>query len=254
MKKTLEKMGKKSMLCMGIDPEETSLQRYFELLEAAADDICTVKFNYAFFSEGRFDGLKSLIAHAKENGYFTILDGKRADIGNTNKHYLREMEYFGADACTLNPYMGMDSFEGFENAYILCRTTNEGSEKIQKLKIGAKGNYLYEYVAEIAKQKGFGLVVGALDAEALRKTAKLGVPLLIPGIGAQGGSINGCLKVLRSSCPKVGGFPVLQHRLNVSRAIIYAKGEKTTIDDSLEAIKKMNKEIQIASALLWPST
>ncbi|PIU81306.1 orotidine-5'-phosphate decarboxylase [Candidatus Micrarchaeota archaeon CG_4_10_14_0_2_um_filter_49_7] len=244
MKNRLERDGKKSILCLGIDPVEKNLQRYFELLESAAPHVCTVKFNYAFFSDGRFDGLKSLIAHAKELGYFTILDGKRADIGNTNRHYLKELEYFGADACTLNPYMGLDSFEGFENAYLLCRATNPGSEKIQKLKIGSNnGKYLYEHVAGMAKEKGFGLVVGALDSEALRKTVKLGVPLLIPGIGAQGGAVKEVMSCLGSG---VRGSGVLQHRLNVSRAIIYAKGEKTTIDDSLEAIKKMNKKIKVA--------
>ena len=159
------------------------MQFYSAITDALLDEnqISAIKPNYAYFAQYGFDGLRALknIIEQYQNRTFVILDGKRGDIGKSSEAYSREVyDFWGADACTVSPYLGADSIAPFMRdgklAYVLCRTSNEGATDFQELKIGKK--YLYEMVAEKAVGWGgntngsCGLVVGATSDSIVRIT------------------------------------------------------------------------------------
>ncbi|WP_027795879.1 orotidine-5'-phosphate decarboxylase [Paraburkholderia acidipaludis] len=234
-----------SLLCVGLDPEPSKFpaalagrsDAIFEfcrdIVDATAAYACSFKPQIAYFAAHRAeDQLEALIAHvhAKHPGLPVILDAKRGDIGSTAEQYAREaFERFKADAVTVNPYMGFDSIEPWlahpgKGVIVLCRTSNPGGSDLQFLAVDGKP--LYQVVASLAAQKWnasgeLGLVVGATfpkEIEAVREIVGE-MPLLIPGIGAQGGDVESTVKAGRTA----NGTGML---INSSRAIIYAsKGE-----------------------------
>jgi len=234
-----------SLLCVGLDPDPAKFPAHlagrpdaiFEfcaaIADATADLVCSFKPQIAYFAAHRAeDQLERLMAHIHEKhpGIPVILDAKRGDIGSTAEQYAVEaFERFKADAVTVNPYMGHDSVEPWlawkdKGVILLCRTSNPGGSDLQFLDVG--GEKLYERVARlVANEWNAGgqcaLVVGAtFPAEIARVRQIVGdVPLLVPGIGAQGGDIEATVRAGKTA--DGGGLMI-----NSSRAILYAgKGE-----------------------------
>jgi orotidine-5'-phosphate decarboxylase len=233
------------MLCIGLDPDPKRLPPSLqgkpegifefcrEIADATADLACSFKPQFAYFaSQGAEAQLEKLIAHLK-NKYPkipVILDSKRGDIGSTAEHYAMEaFERYGADAVTVSPYMGFDSVEPYlrhagKGVIILCRTSNPGGSDLQFLNVTPGGEPLYLHVAKLAAQKWnssgqISLVVGATFPEEIAKVrAVIGeMPLLIPGIGAQGGDIDATVKA-----GSIANKPGTGMMINSSRAILYA--------------------------------
>jgi orotidine-5'-phosphate decarboxylase len=234
-----------SLLAVGLDPDPARFpphlrhrpEAIFEfcraIVDATADLVCAFKPQIAYFASMRAeDQLERLIAHirARHPGVPVILDAKRGDIGSTAEHYAREaFERYAAHAVTLSPYMGFDSIEPYlaypdRGAFLLCRTSNAGGNDLQMLDVG--GERLFERVARMTastwnRTGQLGLVVGATFPEELARVRALvgDVPLLVPGIGAQGGEVEASVKAGQTAA----GFGMV---VNSSRAILYAgKGE-----------------------------
>ena len=230
-----------TLLCVGFDPDLARLPAALRerddaifafcraIADATADLACAFKPQIAYFASARAeDQLEGLIAHLKRMHpqVPVILDAKRGDIGATAEHYAREaFERYGADAVTLSPFMGRDSIEpylayGDRGAFLLCRTSNPGGDDLQMLDTG--GERLYERVARLAagawnRNGQLGLVVGATYPSELARVRALApdLPLLVPGIGAQGGDIDATVAAGRDA----QGAGML---INSSRAILYA--------------------------------
>lgn len=275
LKKSAEK--NKSIACVGIDPrlnripikestvEKTLVKFYSQMIEAFKSENempAAFKPNYAFFAQYGFEGLRALkkiIEEVKKTGVPLIFDGKRNDIGKTTKAYSVEVfDFWNADALTANPFLGSDSVKPFmEKAnrvgggiYLLNRTSNPSAVEFQNLKVGKKPFYLKvsEKIVDWYNEcQGIGAVIGATSLEELEKIVKFYVsknafvPLLIPGVGAQGGSARETVKVLKEC-----SYPLHLARINSSSGINFAY-EKTGTDDyagaSVKALKKLNQEI-----------
>jgi len=233
-----------SLLCVGLDPDVARFPAEFKgkpdaiflfcktIIDATAAFACAFKPQIAFFAAlGAEDQLQAICDYLKKN-YIDIpivLDAKRGDIGSTAEQYAREaFERYDADAVTLNPYMGFDSIAPYlewkdRGAIVLCRTSNPGGSDLQFLKVD--GVPLYQHVARLVAERWnqhgqCGLVVGATFPNELEQVRKLvgDMPLLVPGIGAQGGDIEATVKAGRSA----SGAGMM---INSSRAILYAKPE-----------------------------
>jgi len=230
-----------TLVCVGLDPEPSKFPEHLHrapdmvfdfcaaIVDATADLVCAFKPQIAHFAALRAeDTLERLIAHihAKHPGVPVILDAKRGDIGSTAQHYASEaFERYRADAVTLNPYLGRDSIQPFldradKGVILLCRTSNPGGADFQALDCG--GMPLYLRVAETVARDwntngNCALVTGATWPEELGKVrAAVGeMPLLVPGIGAQGGDVEAVLHHGRSA----DGTGLL---ISSSRAILYA--------------------------------
>jgi orotidine-5'-phosphate decarboxylase len=227
----------KSWLCIGLDPDPELMPRVDVLqfnkaiIEATSDLVCAYKPNLAFYEALGTEGLAILEKTIKyiPGDIPVIGDAKRGDIGNTAKAYARALfSILGFDAATVNPYLGFDSIEPFisyqdKGVFILCRTSNRGAADFQSLY--TNGLPLYEAVARKAKEwnihGNIGLVVGATYPEELERIRSIcpEMPLLIPGIGAQGGDLASAV-----------GYGVDAQGekaiINVSRQILYASKEK----------------------------
>lgn len=233
--------SRNSLVCVGLDPEPAKFPAHLqgradavfefcrEIIDATADLVCAYKPQIAHFAALRAeDTLERLIAHihAKHPGVPVILDAKRGDIGSTAQHYASEaFERYRADAVTLNPYLGRDSIAPFldradKGVILLCRTSNPGGADFQALDCG--GQPLYLRVAETIARDwnahgNCALVTGATWPEELGKVrAVVGdMPLLVPGIGAQGGDVEA---VLRHGLAADGNGLMISS----SRAVLYA--------------------------------
>ena len=234
-----------SMLCVGFDPDPKRLPPSLqgksegifefcrEIADATADLVCAFKPQFAYFASQRAEAqLEKLIRHLKDQYPHipVILDSKRGDIGSTADHYaLEAFERYGADAITVNPYMGFDTIEPYlrhagKGVIVLCRTSNPGGSDLQFLDVSPSGEPLYLHVAKLAATQWnssgqIGLVVGATFPEEIAKVRAIvgDMPLLIPGIGAQGGDIEATVKA-----GAVTGKPGTGMIVNSSRAILYA--------------------------------
>ena len=233
-----------SMLCVGLDPEparfpaglEGDAARIYDfcaaIVDATADLVIAFKPQIAYFAAHRAEAqLERLVAHIRHAAPHVpvILDAKRGDIGSTAEQYAREaFVRYGADAVTLSPFMGFDSIQPYlkyegKGAFLLCRTSNPGGDDLQNQRLASVAGQprLYEHVARLAQgpwntNGQLGLVVGATypaEIEAVRAVAP-NVPLLIPGIGAQGGDAVATVQAgWRAEAPIV---------VSSSRAILYA--------------------------------
>ncbi len=245
--------GNNSLLCVGLDPDPARFPAHLkdeadgifrfcrEIVDATADLACAFKPQIAYFAARRAeDQLEALIAHIHEKHprVPVILDAKRGDIGSTAEQYAIEaFERYRADAVTVNPYMGRDSVEPWlawkdKGVILLCRTSNPGGSDLQflKAKVGAGETPIFEHVARLvadewntmgASPGQCALVVGAtFPAELARVREIVGdMPLLVPGIGAQGGDIEATVMAGKTAA----GTGLM---INSSRAILYAgKGE-----------------------------
>lgn len=231
-----------SLLCVGLDPDLARLPAQLQgrpdgifafckaIIDATADAACAFKPQIAYFAALRAeDQLEAVCAYLREQHpqIPVILDAKRGDIGATAEQYAREaFERYGADAVTVNPYMGSDSVAPYlewkdRGAIILCRTSNPGGSDLQFLTVDGKP--LYQHVARLVAEKWntngqCGLVVGATFPDELAQVRRIvgDMPLLVPGIGAQGGDIEATVRAGRTAA----GTGMM---INSSRAILYAK-------------------------------
>jgi uridine monophosphate synthetase len=205
-----------SLLCIGLDPHPGDLKENTaaaalefcrRLVTATTDLALAYKPNAAFFEAYGAEGwtaLRDLIAFIPDE-IPVLLDAKRGDIASTAEAYSRAVfQTLGADAVTLNPYLGQDSLEPFladpeHGVFLLCKTSNPGAADLQDLAL-AGGDLLYERVARLAcrwnRQDNLGLVVGATHPEALRRVRAAAPELwvLAPGVGAQGGELAAALE------------------------------------------------------------
>ena len=254
-----------SLLCVGLDPDPAKFPAQFKgqpdaifdfctsIVDATADLVCSFKPQIAYFAAQRAeDQLEALIAHihARHPGIPVILDAKRGDIGSTAEQYAVEVfERYRADAITVNPYMGRDSVDPYlaypdKGVILLCRTSNPGGSDLQFLDVGEAGQpeKLYERVARLVASEWnstgqCALVVGAtFPGEIARVREIVGdMPLLVPGIGAQGGDVEATVRAGRTSQANTPGRGLM---INSSRAILYAsKGE-----DYAEAARRVAEE------------
>ncbi len=202
-----------SLLCVGLDPDPELMPPNMGVLEfnkaiidATSDLVCAYKLNFAFYEalgEAGFNTLKQTVDYIAGD-IAVIGDAKRGDIGSTAKAYARAIfNNLNFDAATVNPYLGFDGVEPFiqyrdKGVFILCRTSNPSALDFQSLGCETEGKSyrLFQVVARKAaewnKQGNIGLVVGATYPQELRLIRKShpDMPLLIPGIGAQGGDLK----------------------------------------------------------------
>ena len=233
-----------SMLCVGLDPEPARFPVHYQgdasriydfcaaIVDATADLVSAFKPQIAYFAAHRAeDQLERLMQHMRRSAPQVpiILDAKRGDIGSTAEQYAKEaFERYGADAVTLSPFMGFDSITPYlkyhgKGAFLLCRTSNPGGDDLQNQRLASVDGQplLYEHIARQAQgpwnlNGQLGLVVGATypaEIERVRAVAPT-VPLLIPGVGAQGGD---AVATVRAGWKP--GAPII---VNSSRAILYA--------------------------------
>ena len=230
-----------SLLCVGLDPDPAKFPlpwqgdagRIFDfcarIVDATKDLVCAFKPQIAYFAAHRAeDQLERLMAYMRRVApeVPVILDAKRGDIGPTAAQYAREaFERYQADAVTLSPFMGFDSVEPYlkydgKGLILLCRTSNPGGSDLQAQKL-ASGDLLYEHLAKQAagawnREGRLGLVVGATFPRELARVRELAptLPLLIPGVGAQGGDAAETVRAAwRPDAPII---------VNSSRAVLYA--------------------------------
>jgi orotidine-5'-phosphate decarboxylase len=244
----------RSWLCIGLDPdpelmpEVEVLQFNKAIIEATNDLVCAYKPNLAFYEALGTQGLAILeqtVRHIPAD-IPVIADAKRGDIGNTARAYAKALfSVLGFDAATVNPYLGFDSIEPFidyqdKGVFILCRTSNKGAADFQDLP--TNGQPLYEAVAHKAKEwntyGNIGLVVGATYPEELKKVRSIcpDMPLLIPGVGAQGGDLA---SAVRHGADVRGEKAII----NVSRQILYASKGKDFAQAARDAAQKIRKQI-----------
>lgn len=236
-----------SMLCVGLDPEPAKFpgawqgdaERIFDfcaaIVDATHDLVCAFKPQIAHFAALRAEEtLERVIDHIHRvaPGVPVILDAKRGDIGSTAEMYAREaFERYQADALTLSPFMGFDSIEPYQRyagkgLILLCRTSNPGGSDLQAQRL-ASGELLYEHIARLAagpwNQGGqLGLVVGATFPGEIARVRELAprLPLLIPGVGAQGGDAAATVRA-----GWLGGENPAPIIVNSSRAVLYASAQ-----------------------------
>ena len=251
-----------SLVCVGLDPEIERLppgiavqpspifQFNKAIIDATADLVCAYKPQFAHYAAYEAeDQLERTIEyiHRSYPGIPVILDSKRGDVGNTAQRYAIEaFERYGADAVTVNPYMGGDSLEPFlqyqdRGVIILCRTSNPGGRDLQDLEVG--GRKLYQVVADMAARKwntrgNCLLVVGATQPRELAEVREIvgNMPFLVPGVGAQGGDV--ALAVTNGQTDDGTGLIV-----SSSRGILYAGTDDSFSTAARAAAQALREQI-----------
>jgi orotidine-5'-phosphate decarboxylase len=238
-----------SLLCVGLDPEPAKFPTHLQgdaskiydfcaaIVDATADLVISFKPQIAYFAAHRAeDQLEKLMEHMRRTAPQVpiILDAKRGDIGSTAEQYAKEaFERYGADAVTLSPFMGFDSVQPYlkyhgKGAFLLCRTSNPGGDDLQPQRLlDLPGQpRLYEHIAALAQgpwnlNGQLGLVVGATYPAEIERVRVLAptLPLLIPGVGAQGGDAVATVKAGWKAANGQTTAPIV---VNSSRAILYA--------------------------------
>jgi len=254
-----------SLLCVGLDPDVAKFPAHLKqqpdaiyafckaIIDATADTACAFKPQIAYFAALRAeDQLEAICDYLRKNhpDIPIVLDAKRGDIGATAEQYAREAyERYGADAVTVNPYMGFDSVAPYlewkdRGVIILCRTSNPGGSDLQFLNVDGKP--VYQHVAQLVADKWntngqCGLVVGATFPNELAQVRKIvgDMPLLVPGVGAQGGDVEATVKAGRTAA----GTGMM---INSSRAILYAKADEQAGEDFAKAARRVAIETRDA--------
>lgn len=259
-----------SLVCVGLDPEPAKFPARFAddadavfnfcrvIVDATAEYACAFKPQIAHFAALRAeDALERLVAHIHQAhpGLPVILDSKRGDIGSTARHYASEaFDRYAADAVTANPYLGRDSVQPFldhadRGVVILCRTSNPGAGDLQDLLVpdgSGGGRPLYQHVAGLIAREWNGngncaLVVGATWPEQLREVRAIvgDMPLLVPGVGAQGGDVEAVVTNAKSA----DGTGLV---ISSSRAILYASSRGDFAEAAAGAARELRDAINRA--------
>jgi len=257
-----------SMLCVGLDPDparfpaglQGDASRIYDfcarIVDATADLVIAFKPQIAYFAaHGAEPQLEKLMRHMRSAApqVPVILDAKRGDIGSTAEQYAKEaFERYGADAVTLSPFMGFDSVQPYlkhegKGAFLLCRTSNRGGDDFQNQRLASVDGQplLYEHIARLAQCEWnlngqLGLVVGATYPAEIERVRQLAptLPLLIPGVGAQGGDAAATVKAgWRADAPIV---------VNSSRAILYASAGEDFADAARREAQRTREQLQSA--------
>jgi orotidine-5'-phosphate decarboxylase len=251
-----------SLLCVGLDVDKEKIPNFLyekskspiidfnkKIIDSTKDIVCAYKLNMAFYESIGLNGqliLKKTIEYIPKN-IIIILDGKRNDIGNTARMYAKSIfEILGADSTTINPYLGIDGIKPFLDykekcSFVLCRTSNPSAIEFQDLKVSKYP--LFEKVAMKIKEwnsnNNIGAVVGATYPKELKQVRKIlgeNIPMLIPGIGKQGGDIR---KTIENGTNSEGKNVII----NSSRGIIYAGKDEYFSNISREIAIKTNNLI-----------
>ena len=241
-------------ICVGLDTDQKKIPKHLNnfhdpilefnkaIIDATKDQAAAYKINFAFYESRGIEGLVSLQNTLEfiPTDILVIADAKRGDIGNTSRMYAESVfDHFKFDSITLHPYMGYDSIEPFltfENKinFVLGLTSNPGSMDFEKQKL-SNGKFLYQEVIskvnEWNSRSNCGIVFGATNSAELQENISLiqNLPVLLPGVGAQGGSLEDVVKIFRSI--RNSNFLI-----NVSRGLIY-------IDDSQEFTSSVEQRI-----------
>jgi orotidine-5'-phosphate decarboxylase len=251
-----------SLVCVGLDPDPSRLPAHLaghpdaifefcrDIVDATADLVCAFKPQFAHFAAvGATGALLKTIAHirARHPRIPVILDAKRGDIGSTAEMYAREaFDHYHADALTVNPYLGGDTLKPYTDrtdrgVIVLCRTSNPGAGDLQDLVSG--GTPVYEILADLAAREwntngNLLLVVGATYPEELGAIRRIvgDMPLLVPGVGAQGGDVDAVMKAGRDS----EGYGLI---ISSSRDIIYAGNGPDFAQQARAAAEKLKAGI-----------
>jgi orotidine-5'-phosphate decarboxylase len=245
-------------ICVGLDTDANKIPKHLSsfkkpvvefnkrIIDTTKNSAAAYKLNLAFYESQGITGLQNLeetLSFIPED-VLTIADGKRGDIGNTSNLYARSVfDHFKFDAATLNPYMGQDSLEPFLSYsdkfnFILVLTSNPGSADFQKQKL-QNGEFLYQEVTRKIhswnKNSNCGIVFGATNLNELQANINLidNLPLLIPGVGAQGGSLEDVINLLFSE--KKFSFLI-----NVSRGIIQKSFDEEFADAASSELASLN--------------
>ena len=239
-----------TMLCVGLDPDPEriaggaagALRHCQEIVRQTQEQVCCYKPNSAFWEQYGPDGWKALLelrTLAPETPF--LFDGKRGDMGNTMRAYaITVFRTLDMDAATVNPYLGADSLEEFTRyedggVYVLCRSSNPGATDLQHL--DAAGRPLYAHVAELAGRlnthSNVGLVVGATAPNEIADVRRASpLPFLIPGIGAQGGDLEGSVRAAWNGDPA-------SCLVSASRSVLFAEKpsrEAARLKDAINAV------------------
>ena len=259
LEKLIRKNNEGKFICIGLDTDLNKLPAgvrdkpnpVFEfnkaIIEKCSDKAAAYKLNFAFYERDGLNGLKALedtIALIPDD-ILIIADAKRGDIGNTSEMYAEAiLEKMKFDSITVNPYMGTDSIAPFiknpdKLTFILALTSNAGAMDFEKQKL-ENGLCLYQKVIEKVNEwnvkNNCGIVFGATKAEELHQNMdKIGtLPVLLPGVGAQGGSLEDVVKTFKE-------FNRKNFLINVSRGIIYKSGGDDYAEAALNEILRLNE-------------
>lgn len=256
-----------SMLCVGLDPDPDRMPEPLRglpdaveqfcraIVDATAATACAFKPQFAYFASQRAEvALENVCRYISEAypHHVLLLDAKRGDIGPTAEHYAREaFARYGADAVTVNPYLGTDSVEPFlrhegKGTIVLCRTSNPGGDDFQSLLVD--GEPLYTRVAsrvadQWSRMGEVGLVVGATYPAEMAVVRDIvgDLPLLVPGIGAQGGDVDATVRAGQNSA----GLGLM---ISTSRAVLYASAGEDYAEAAARVATATRDEIRLVSA------
>lgn len=264
--KLANKNKSRKFICIGLDTDIENIPKHIlktenpvlefnkRIIENTVEYAAAYKLNFAFYEKDGEQGIQNLLQTIEliPEDILTIADAKRGDIGNTAKMYAKAIfDLFKFDSVTLNPYMGKDSLDPFLSYndklnFILALTSNPGASDFEKLKC-EDGNFLFQKVIDKVSSwnqaNNCGLVFGATQIEELKENLSrtIQLPLLIPGVGAQGGSFTDIVKLLKT-------VPEKNYIVNVSRGIIYKSKE---IDFAEAAESEIIKYNNIAAEVLY---
>lgn len=250
-----------SLLCVGLDPDPGKVKDLFKfnqrIIDQTADLVCAYKPNSAFYSAVGTSGIEDLketidYIHKQYPQIPVILDAKRGDVGHASEMYAQEVfDYFGADAATVNPYLGEDGLEAFfkrsdKGIIVLCKTSNPSADDFQNLKADGEPFYLKitrKTIVWNKKYKNILMVIGATYPKELGKIRKLTADMtfLIPGVAAQGGDLqatlkNGLINPPSSSSSSRGSKRGLI--ISASRSIIYDQNPRLAAQKLKDEINK----------------
>jgi orotidine-5'-phosphate decarboxylase len=251
----VRKLNKEYIVCVGIDPVLSNIQKLGLnlldwakiIIDSTAEYTDAYKFQLAYFEENGIEGLsilKTSLEYLKSNYPEKVIigDSKRSDIGSTAAAYARAMyDYWQFDVSTVNPYFGSDSIIPFvekNGAIIICKSSNNSSNEIQNLKIN--NVFIYEKVLDIVnkcnKLNNLGIVVGATYPEELKKirSVNIDLPILIPGLGFQGGDFRSTIQASK------GGINIL----NSSRGICFPKDNFDSLSHYKQSVNEAVKEFK----------
>lgn len=249
-------------ICVGLDTDINKIPTHLKntenpilefnkaIIDATANDAVAFKINFAFYESYGIPGLKTLEETIDyiPNDVLIIADAKRGDIGNTSKMYAQSVfDYFKCDSVTLHPYMGFESVEPFlqyedKMSFILGLTSNPSAEDFEKQKLES-GEFVYQKVIsktnEWNKNNNCGLVFGATNLEELQNNISSfnNMPILLPGVGAQGGSLEDVVSTFHSNQKP-------NFLINISRALIYCDGSENFEQKVRETIHNYNNTVK----------
>ncbi len=262
LEKLYEKNKENKFVCVGLDTDINKLPSFLKssdnpvltfnknIIEATKEYAAAYKINFAFYEKDGVDGIKNLsetLSFIPED-ILTIADAKRGDIGNTSKMYAESVfEHFNFDSVTLNPLMGYDSLKPFLDYldklhFILALTSNPGSADFEKLQL-KDGSFLFQKIIDKVKEwnerNNCGIVFGATNSNELAENIDRidSLPVLLPGVGAQGGSLSDVVTLFKRK-GRTG------YLINVSRGIIYKCSDENFAGCAKDELMRLNKEIR----------